>query len=234
MLRNKASSVRRIAIATVAAGGLVLAAAAPASAAITGGAGAGTGGDYAGPDITRTCSSTLGGTNPLSAFVNTYSLVIDDTGTYTGTTGSSSNTALYSGPSRVTVNATSGFYFSPTGTHDPNVPGGCLAPEPVPVSATVTGASGSGTVSCTSTSGTMTRAQSAVTIQFTGGCTIKGNVPPATGTASGNATHVLAGTLTPCNDPFTGTRVPACDQAPFPQDGPGSIWVGTYSAAGSS
>jgi hypothetical protein len=93
----------------------------------------------------------------------------------------------------------------------------------------------------------MIRVQSAVTITFSGNCSVKGNQLLFTGFVPSTATtHVLAGTLTPCfaPPPFSEDNPnPACDAQrlanpptlpPYPTDDPGALWLGTYSAGGAT
>lgn len=248
--------VHRGFIATAAAASLFLMNATPAFAAgVITGSGAGTGGDFAEPDSDNVCDPLL---NPTSAFVDDYQLEINNTGTYSGAQTSGTQTALYVGTSHILITAEP-HYISPIGTHDPALVGptmgaSCLAPQPVDITATVTspgeggtgGTTGGGAgINCPEAEGTMTRVQSAVTIEFSGTCTVKGQ-PPLAGTVTASPTfHVLEGTLTPCYLPPPITTSPeneACTAQraatppglePYPPVGdPGSLWLGTYEAAG--
>lgn len=246
--------VKRGFVATVAVASL-FGAAGPALAAHTiTGAGAGTGGDYASPDTDNKC-----GLNMTSGLVEDYMLEITNTGTYTGVNTAGTQTALYVGESFVLVEAAP-HYISPIGTHDPSLVGptlgaSCFAPQPVPVEVTVTspgpggtgGTGGNAGVHCAKAPGTMIRVQSAVTIAFTGPCSIKGNQLLLTGSVPSALTaHVLEGELTPCYapPPFSEDNPnPACAAQvlatppglhPYPTDGPGSLWLGTYAAGGAS
>jgi hypothetical protein len=237
--------------ATIAIAALFVANAPIASAAaLITGSGAGTGGDYGNPDTNNPCPGPLS-LNPLSAYVTDYVLGIDDTGTYAGGQAPNVQTALYIGPSHITVTAVP-HYISPIGTHDPNLAAttlgaSCNTPEPITITAQVT-SPGSAGINCPSASGQMIRAQSAVTITFTSSCTLKGNQTPLNGTVPGAITvHTLQGTLTPCYVPppiLTSPENEACTAQraaappglpPYPPVGsPGSLWLGTYQAAGAT
>lgn len=245
---SKRRIMRKGLIATAAAAGLVLGSTSPASAAaVIAGAGVGTGGDQA--------TTTLGcGVNPLAAFASSYTLDINDYGTYSGVSGLTP--VVYLGPSKVSIVAAP-HYISPVGTHDA-VTGlltQCTVPTPVSITATVTtpGGGGIGTtpgINCTaSTVGFMTRIQSAVTIEFAStsmtACTVVGNQVGTGVAAQGLSAHVINGTLTPCdvpppiigagpeNDLCTLQRL-ASPPPPTPAYPPvgtvGSLWLGTYVA----
>lgn len=203
---------------------LVLGAAQPAMAAQTiTGAGAGTGWEYPESDITQDC---LG---PFVGLISGAEIVLDHTGTYTGTNPSGTAIAVYTGPSTVTI--TVGEHAISPGGVGPN----CLTPVgPVPIEkATVTGSSGGGgSVSCTSTTGTYVRVNSAVTFEFRGACTIVGNTPPlGSATVHGTTTaHSITGTMNPCAVPPLFIPNPECAANPDA----GSHLVTTYAAAGAT
>ena len=203
------------------------------AADVTGGAGAGTGGDYPDEVTPEAC-----GTNPLAARVDGYRLEINHIGTYSGVDDDTSSPVVYAGDTHVTVSAPQPFWFSPIGTHNPDIDPTCLIPLPIPIEATVTGSSGTGSVNCDG-DGLYTRDQSAVVIEFSGECTVDGNTLGFEGTAESDATHVLEGILTPCTfPPFSEEDPnPACTAdpsplPPLPTDDPGSVYEGTYEVAG--
>lgn len=225
--------MKRTLIGALAISSLLLGTMSPASADVTVGAGAGTGGDYVDPEVPVPC-----GVNPLAGFVRdrTYTLEVDHVGTYSGVDTDTGAPVVYVGDSHVTVDNTEDFFFSPLGTHDPGSTvdplGTCLVPAPIDIEATVTGSSLTGNMSCVAGEGTYTRVQSAVVIEFTSQCTING----VGGPAEGEVTHVMEGELTPCFfPPFDENNPnPACTVPPFPQPPPASIYVGTYQAAGAT
>jgi hypothetical protein len=226
--------MKRGLIGALAAASLLLGTVSPASAEVTAGAGAGTGGDYPESVTPQPC-----GLNPTAAEVDGYRLEIDHIGTYSGVDNDTNTPVVYVGDTHVTVEAVDPFWFSPLGTHNPSVDPTCLVPLPIPIEATVTGNTGTGSVVCEDSPGLYTRVQSAVVIEFTGECTVDGNTLGFEGKAESDATHVLEGTLTPCTfPPFDEDNPnPACTAdpsplPPFPTDGPGSVYVGTYEVAG--
>lgn len=217
MLRNRAvvSALAVISLVGMSAGS--------ASAAVAAGSGYGYGGDYA--TITVGCPGPPTG-SPIGGFASSYQLVITDGGTYSGVG------AVYVGPTTVTITADP-HWISPLGTH----PGSdCLVPGLIGVTATVVGNANGGAVACNTNSGSMIRVGEDMNIVFSGSCTITGNQLLQTGTVISNMQQVLAGTLTPCDVPVPPTAVtvhnPACDLPPYPQNGPGAIWAGSYTAAG--
>lgn len=212
------SPVRRGLIATAAAVTLVFGSAGPAAAGEITGEGAGTGYDQADAEFPVPC-----GVNLLAAHVRSYVLNINHTGGYQGLDDQTGSPVSYVGPSDVTVTALQDFYFSPLGTHDPNVDPTCTLPQPVTVEVQVSGTgtdpvSGrNGSVTCSGT-GTYTRANSTVVVEFAGDCTVVGNVLP--GSATDKTQHVLEGNLTPCVDLEVGVCPPEA----------GSIYEGAYEA----
>jgi hypothetical protein len=233
MKSRKTNWKNRSLLAVAATASLVLGTAGPAAAdpsAVTG-AGVGTGGDYAEPEP-GPC-----GLNPLAAFVDEYELRIDNVGDYTGVDAGGVQVAEYVGTTRVVVSAGE-HWISPLGTHDPSIDPTCLLPLPVPITATVqsNGPILGTSVSCPENEGIFTRVQSAVVIEFQGDCTVSGLL----GSVTANTIHVLEGALEPCEIPILPPFGPpldfvhnvACDLPPFPQDGPGAIWQGTYEAVG--
>lgn len=219
---------------------------APAGADVTAGAGTGYGGDYTTPDEPLTGPCPGGG---IGGELTGYSLEIVNKGTYSGFAGNSlTGPVSYVGETRVVI-TTGGHWISPVGTHPTN---NCTLPGPIPItSVSVNDIPGGvdtppgGDVTCTGNSGTFVRVSEAVVITFTATCTVKGNVPGASGTTNATqVTHVLEGTLTPCDIPVPPTPVtvpnPACDPPLFPPPGfsalsdsdIGAIYVGTYEAVG--
>lgn len=224
--------IKRGLIVALAAASLVLGTV-PASAEVLAGAGAGTGGDYPEGVELDTCSPPA--ENFLTASVEGYELVIDHQGSYTGTDEDSSAPVSYVGATRVTVTA-GPHHISPLGTHT----AACqVEPEEIPVDVEVNGSDDGGKVECNG-EGTMLRVQSAVVIQFTGGCELIGNVPLADGDAGeSDMDHTLEGALVPCLEVDTppqedpdqpGDNVNPCDNVPVPEPDPGSIYSGTYEA----
>lgn len=240
-------------VAAGAVASLLLMTASPAMAAHTiVGAGLGTGGDMNTIDDSMDCGNPL----PIAVGTSDYVLDITDTGTYSGVDTAGVVTAAYVGNSFVHIEAEPHF-ISPIGTHSAAL--GpltlCTVPTPVAIKVTVTspGAGGTGGtagggagVHCDEVDGTMIRVQSAVSIAFTGQCSIKGNQPLLTGFVNNTLTaHVLEGELTPCfaPPPFSETNPnPACalqraaqppGLATYPSD-VGALWLGTYSAGGAT
>ncbi len=215
---------------------LLVAGSSPAIADVTGGAGVGVGGDL----VDATPQACPGNPLPIGAFIpaGAYTLEIVQTGTYSGLAGNSVNPVSYVGNTLAVITNTAPFWISPAGTHPDMAPfNACVVPGPVPISATVDdingGVGGTGDVDCSGT-GLMTRVVEAVVIEFTGSCTIKGNVLGAGATAHGNTVaHAMEGVLTPCYAP-----------PPFSEDNPnpacivvdpgeyGAIYQGTYEVAG--
>jgi hypothetical protein len=199
---------------------LLISAANPALAAqVVSGAGAGTGWEYPAGDIIQDC---LG---PLVGLISGDQIVLDHTGTYTGTNPAGVAIAVYTGPSTVTINVGQ-HAISPAG-----VGPSCATPlGPVPVSATVAGTSTGGSVSCTG-SGNYVRVNSAVTFAFTGPCTIAGNTGGLMATVHGATTaHSVTGTMNPCAVPPLFIPNPECAANPDA----GSHLVTTYAAAGAT
>jgi hypothetical protein len=157
--------------------------------------GTGTGSGWAYPDgfIVQDCSLGI----PLTGLLQGEQIVLDHVGTYTGTNPSGTALAVYAGPTRVTINVGQ-HATSPAGVG----PSCATQIGPVPMTATVTGGSGGGSVSC-SGSGNYARVGSAVTVAFTGPCTLVGNTPPGSATVHGAVTaHVITGSTSPCTGPF--------------------------------
>lgn len=199
---------------------LILGAAQPAMAAQTiTGAGAGTGWEYP-EEIDVECIGQLVAEMPSDL------IVLDHTGTYTGTNPSGTAIAVYTGPTKVTINV-GRHAISPAG-----VGPSCGVPlGPVGMTATVTGSSAGGSVSC-SGSGTYVRVNNAVTFAFTGPCTIVGNTPPlGSATVHGATTaHSVTGTMNPCAMPPLFIPNPECSG----NTDAGSHLVTTYAAAGAT
>ena len=215
--RDRATGWRMLAV-LAAVPTLVLGAIQPAMAAqIITGAGSGAGWEYPHSDIIQECNG------PLVGLISGADIVLDHTGTYTGTNPSGTAVAVYTGPSTVTI--TVGQHaISPSG-----VGPSCATPVgPVPMSASVTGSSGGGTVNCIA-SGTYVRVNSAVAFHLTGPCTIVGNTAPlGSATVHGpTTTQSITGTMSACSGPPLFIIDPECAANPDA----GSHLVTTYAAA---
>jgi hypothetical protein len=178
----------------------------PRAAQTITGAGAGTGWEYPQSDIIQDC------VGPLVGMISGDQIVLDDTGTYTGTNPSGTAIAVYTGPSTVTINI-GPHVISPAG-----VGPDCTTPiGPVrSVSGTVTGS--------------YVRVNNAVNFTLQGACTIVGNTAPL-GTATVHAdptVHAITGTMNPCALPPLFVPNPECAANP----NAGSHLVTTYQAAG--
>ena len=224
--------IKRGLLGTLCCATLLVAGSTPAVADVTGGAGVGVGGDLV-DAVPEPCP---GNPLPIGAFVadEAYTLEIIQTGTYSGLAGNSVNPVTYVGATRALITNTEPFWISPAGTHPDMAPfNACVVPGAVPIQAQVEGLEATGEVDCSGT-GLMTRVSEAVVIEFTGSCTIKGNVLGASSTAhSDTVAHTMEGVLTPCYAP-----------PPFSEDNPnpacivvdpgeyGAIYQGTYQVAG--
>lgn len=210
---------KRVCITVLCAASLVLSLVSPAAADVLAAEGAGAGGDYPEGVELDMCPP-----NVLTASVESYRLIVDHTGTYEGT-DSNDAPVVYLGGTRVTVDAPA-HVISPLGTHTEPC---SVVPALIPVDVTIEGDDGVGKVDCEG-EGDMIRVSSVVTIEFTGDCTVKGNVPLADGDAgTSEMQHLMEGELTPClEDPVTLTN--PCDGLTFPEPDPGSLYVGAYEA----
>jgi hypothetical protein len=189
------------------------------------GAGTGDGWEYPQSDIVSNCI----GVDPIGlvGMITGDTIVINDTGTYTGTNPSGTAIAVYSGPSTVTITV-GPHVISPAG-----VGPSCTVPVGPVMNATATvsgSAPGGGSVSCPSNTATYTRVNNAVTFTLQGDCTIVGNTPPlGTATVHANPTfHVISGTMNPCALPPLFIPNPECASNPDA----GSHLTTTYTAAG--
>lgn len=190
---------RRLAAVLPVAASIVLSTASPAAA--VGNTGLGTGGTGQEDDIVY--GEDYGTTeNPFCMEVTASEYSATITGVYSADDGTA---RTYSGPATVTFETTENYFIGPEGTYaEATMQDGCDestlgALDPIAVSVSVSGGNTTNGIVCGPDPGTYYRAFDAITVEWTGDCTVYQSGVSAT--TPSNLDHGFLATLNPCFNP---------------------------------